>query len=214
MNTKTPERVPVDIELHSKSRLLAVSFSDGARFELPCEYLRVFSRAKEVRTMNAPVVGKEDVNITHIEPQGQYAVRLIFDDGHETGIYSWDTLYDLGENREQNWKRYLEQTAGLGIERHDTAGEPRHLRLLYFTYLAQQLRKESEEVQVPDSVVDVSSLVEWLKRDKQNHAHLFRDGSFQVVVNKQFSEPFTRLDSGDEVGFVPTSPVAPVAGKP
>ena len=111
MNEKTPQRVPVDIKLHSKSRLLVVSFSDGRAFELPCEYLRVFSRAKEVRTMDAPVIGKENVNITGIEPQGQYAVRLLFDDGHETGIYSWDTLYELGEKRQEIWQDYLDRVA-------------------------------------------------------------------------------------------------------
>ncbi|OQX31797.1 MAG: hypothetical protein B0D96_00430 [Candidatus Sedimenticola endophacoides] len=106
MNQKSPERVPVEINLHSKSRVLCIEFSDGSRFELPCEYLRVFSKAKEVRTSGAPVTGKEEVNITAIEPQGQYAVRLLFDDGHDTGIYSWDTLYELGVKHEQNWSVY------------------------------------------------------------------------------------------------------------
>ena len=210
MSEKTPQRVPVDIKLHSKSRLLVVNFSDGKAFELPCEYLRVFSRAKEVRTMGAPVVGKENVNITGIEPQGQYAVRLLFDDGHETGIYSWDTLYELGEKRQENWQNYLDRVTAMGVKRRDeTTGAPRSIRLLYFTYLAKQLRRESEEVRIPDSVTDVQSLVAWLKREKQQQAYLFQDGSFQVVVNKQFSEPFTRLEDGDEVGLVPTSPIAP-----
>ncbi len=210
MNEKTLQRVPVDIKLHSKSRLLVVNFSDGRAFELPCEYLRVFSRAKEVRTMDAPVTGKENVNITGIEPQGLYAVRLLFDDGHETGIYSWDTLYELGEKRQENWQDYLDRVAAMGVKRgNETSGAPRSIRLLYFTYLAKQLRRESEEVRIPDSVTDVRSLVEWLKREKQQQAYLFRDGSFQVVVNKQFSEPFTRLEDGDEVGLVPTSPIAP-----
>ena len=215
MNEKTPQRVPVDIKLHSKSRLLVVSFSDGRAFELPCEYLRVFSRAKEVRTMDAPVIGKENVNITGIEPQGQYAVRLLFDDGHETGIYSWDTLYELGEKRQEIWQDYLDRVAAMGVKRrNETADAPRSIRLLYFTYLAKQLRRESEEVRIPDSVTDVRSLVEWLKREKQQQAYLFQDGSFQVVVNKQFSEPFTRLEDGDEVGLVPTSPIAPTPDNP
>ena len=191
-------------------RSLVVNFSDGMAFELPCEYLRVFSRAKEVRTMDAPVVGKENVNITGIEPQGQYAVRLLFDDGHETGIYSWDTLYELGEKRQENWQDYLDRVAAMGVKRgNETSDAPRSIRLLYFTYLAKQLRRESEEVRIPDSVTDVRSLVEWLKREKQQQAYLFREGSFQVVVNKQFSEPFTRLEDGDEGGLVPTSPIAP-----
>lgn len=215
MNEKTPQRVPVDIKLHSKSRLLAVNFSDGKTFKLPCEYLRVFSRAKEVRTMDAPVTGKESVNIAGIEPQGQYAVRLLFDDGHETGIYSWDTLYELGEKQQENWQDYLDRVTAMGISRQDgLPGAPRSIRLLYFTYLAKQLRRESEEVRIPDSVTDVRSLVGWLRREKQQQAYLFRDGSFQVVVNRQFSEPFTRLEAGDEVGLVPTSPIAPTPDNP
>ncbi|OQX46721.1 MAG: 1-(5-phosphoribosyl)-5-((5-phosphoribosylamino)methylideneamino)imidazole-4-carboxamide isomerase [Candidatus Sedimenticola endophacoides] len=117
MNQKSPERVPVEINLHSKSRVLCIEFSDGSRFELPCEYLRVFSKAKEVRTSGAPVTGKEEVNITAIEPQGQYAVRLLFDDGHDTGIYSWDTLYDLGANQERNWRDYLARLSEAGVQR-------------------------------------------------------------------------------------------------
>jgi len=215
MNEKTPQRVPVDIKLHSKSRLLVVNFSDGRAFELPCEYLRVFSRAKEVRTMDAPVVGKENVNITGIEPQGRYAVRLLFDDGHETGIYSWNTLYELGVKQQENWQDYLDRVAAMGVKRrNETTGAPPSIRLLYFTYLAKQLRRESEEVRIPGSVTDVQSLVAWLKREKQQQAYLFRDGSFQVVVNKQFSEPFTRLEDGDEVGLVPTSPIAPTPDNP
>lgn len=214
MSDSTPERVPVEISLHSKSRLLVVVFQDGARFELPCEYLRVFSRAKEVRTMDAPVTGKEQVNITSIEPQGQYAVRLLFDDGHDTGIYSWSTLYELGQRYQENWDGYLRKLAELGISRqqesaHADAGKK--VRLLYFTYLVKQLRKESEELLLPASVSDVRTLIEWLRKRDRKLAHLFRDGSVRVTVNRQFTEPFTRIDDGDEIAFIPTSPIAPVA---
>ncbi len=106
MSEQSSNRIPTEINLHSKSRLLVIEFADGKRFELPCEYLRVFSRAKEVRTMEGPITGKEEVTITSIEPQGQYAVQLVFDDGHDTGIYSWETLYELGEMREENWQGY------------------------------------------------------------------------------------------------------------
>ena len=84
-------RHPTEINLHSKSRILSIAFDDGARFELPCEYLRVFSRAAEERLLDQPATGKEGVNIERIEPQGQYAIRIVFDDGHDTGIYSWDS---------------------------------------------------------------------------------------------------------------------------
>jgi molybdopterin converting factor small subunit len=86
----------------------------------------------------------------------------------------------------------------------------RKIKLLYFTYLVKLLQKDSEEVEIPPSVIDVASLIEWLRRRNFDHAHLFQDGSLQVTVNKQFSEPFTRIDEGDEVALIPTSPNAPV----
>jgi DUF971 family protein/molybdopterin converting factor small subunit len=214
MNEPKTEKTPREISLHSKSRLLVIEFNDGRRFELPCEYLRVFSRAKEVRTQGAPVTGKERVNITAIEPQGQYAVRLLFDDGHDTGIYSWDTLYELGEHYQRNWQAYLARLEVLGHVRDadgDEGARPRHITLLYFTYLAEKLRKTSEEVEIPPEVADVEGLVGWLRRRHREKAHLFADDSFQVTVNKQFSKPFTRLEDGDEVALIPTSPIAPPA---
>ncbi|WP_335342762.1 MoaD/ThiS family protein [Sedimenticola sp.] len=75
--------------------------------------------------------------------------------------------------------------------------------------MVKQLQKEAEQVEIPPSVTDVSSLIEWLRRRNPDQAHLFREGSFQVTVNKQFSEPFTRIDTGDEVALIPTSPNAP-----
>ena len=216
MNDVNSEKTPREISLHSKSRLLVIEFNDGKRFELPCEYLRVFSKAKEMRTREAPVTGKEEVNITAIEPQGQYAVKLAFDDGHETGIYSWDTLYDLGENYARNWQGYLDRLRAVGYVRNsvrEEAENAKRISLLYFTYLAEKLRKASEEIEIPAGVNDVNDLTDWLRRRYRDKAHLFAEGTFQVTVNKQFSKPFTRLDDGDEVAFIPSSPIAPVAPK-
>jgi DUF971 family protein len=115
------KRIPTDIKLHKKSRLLEVSFNDGAHFQLPCEYLRVFSPSAEVQGHSPEQavlqVGKEEVNIESIEPVGNYAVQLNFDDGHNTGLYSWDTLYDLGVNQEQNWNKYLADLEAAGHKR-------------------------------------------------------------------------------------------------
>ncbi|MFO1424429.1 MAG: DUF971 domain-containing protein [Candidatus Competibacteraceae bacterium] len=112
---------PTEIKLHQASRTLEVAFEDGARFELPCEYLRVFSPSAEVRGhgpgTETLVTGKENVNITAIEPVGHYAVRLIFDDGHSTGLYSWNILYDLGRDRESHWQDYLRRLAEAGYQR-------------------------------------------------------------------------------------------------
>jgi len=93
--------------------MLFVAFDDGREFELPCEYLRTHSPSAEVRGhgLSEPklMTGKEQVNITAIQPIGSYAINLVFDDGHQTGIYSWSFLYDLGENMAGNLARYAER---------------------------------------------------------------------------------------------------------
>ncbi len=103
---------PVAINLHQKSRLLEIEYDDGEKFELPCEYLRVYSPSADVRGhgpgQEVLQIGKENVNIKEIEPVGNYAVRLIFDDEHATGLYSWDYLYELGIEHENNWMTYLD----------------------------------------------------------------------------------------------------------
>ena len=113
--------IPTEIQLHQKSRVLEVAFDDGSRFELPCEFLRVYSPSAEV-VGHGPgsevlQVGKEDVNITAIEPVGNYAVRLVFDDNHDSGLYSWEHLYDLGANKEEKWRDYLERLQAAGHQR-------------------------------------------------------------------------------------------------
>jgi DUF971 family protein len=105
--------VPTEIKLRSRSRVLEVSFDDGSRFELPFEYLRVSSPSAEVKGhgpgQEVLVLGKENVGIRAVEPVGQYAVRLVFDDGHDTGLYTWKYLHELGRDRDARWARYLER---------------------------------------------------------------------------------------------------------
>ncbi len=204
-------RHPTEIKLHAKSRLLTIGFDDGAVFELPCEYLRVFSKAAEVRTSHRPVTGKEGVNISSIEPQGQYAIRVMFDDGHDTGIFSWDTLYALGRDKDKNWADYLERLERIGYRRQEPDQGERRVKLLYFSWLAQKLRKESEQVILPASIADVDALLQWLGQRKKGAAVLFAPERVRVTVNKQFTEGFTKLHDGDEIGLVPTSPTAPAA---
>jgi len=116
-----PMPVPTDLTLHRGSRELEITFDDGFNKRLPCEYLRVFSPSAEVRGhgpgQEVLVVGKEDVNVDRIEPVGNYAVKLIFSDGHDTGIYSWDNLYALATQYEQNWQSYLAQLEEAGVQR-------------------------------------------------------------------------------------------------
>lgn len=112
---------PTEIKLHRKSRILEVHFEGGEVFQLPCEYLRVYSPSAEVRGhgpgQRVLQTGKENVNIVDIRAVGNYAVKLVFDDGHSTGLYSWDYLYELGTHQQQYWQRYLDELAQAGIER-------------------------------------------------------------------------------------------------
>ena len=112
---------PTEIKLHQKSRVLEISFSDGSRFELPYEFLRVYSPSAEVRGhgpgQEVLQTGKKDVDILRLEPVGSYAVQPHFSDGHGTGIYSWDYLYDLGANRQSLWRTYLERLEAAGAGR-------------------------------------------------------------------------------------------------
>ena len=118
---------PTGITLHQASKRLEVAFDDGRTFDLPCEYLRVFSPSAEVRGhgpgQEVLQAGKREVNISAIEEVGAYAVKLVFTDGHDTGIYSWDYLYDLGAKRESNWKSYLARLEQAGASR-DTPSAP------------------------------------------------------------------------------------------
>ncbi len=112
---------PVEIKLRTRSRVLEVHFDDGSRFELPFEYLRVFSPSAEVTGHGGGEgilqTGKEHVGISGVEPVGNYALRLKFDDGHNTGLYSWSLLHELGTGFERNWARYLERCAEAGVKR-------------------------------------------------------------------------------------------------
>ena len=107
--------VPTEIRLRRTTRILEVSFADGSRFELPFEYLRVHSPSAEVKGhgpgQEVLVLGKENVAINAVEPVGQYAVKLVFDDGHDTGLYTWKYLHELGRDRAAKWARYLERKA-------------------------------------------------------------------------------------------------------
>jgi DUF971 family protein len=109
------EPVPTEIRLRRGSRLLEVSFRDGSRFELPFEYLRVYSPSAEVKGhgpgQEVLVLGKENVGIAAVEPVGQYAIRLVFDDGHDTGLYTWKYLAELGREQPEKWAHYLARRA-------------------------------------------------------------------------------------------------------
>ncbi len=112
---------PTEIKLRRSSRVLTLSWEDGATFDLPFEYLRVHSPSAEVRGhgpgQETLQTGKQDVVVTAIEPVGHYAVKLVFDDGHDTGLYSWSYLRELGDNKERNWQSYLDRLEKAGYAR-------------------------------------------------------------------------------------------------
>jgi len=114
------KHTPTDLRLHSKSRFLEVTFTDEV-FKLPCEYLRVYSPSAEVKGhgpgQEVLQIGKESVNIVSIEPVGNYAVRLIYSDSHNSGLYSWDYLYQLGSERLAKWQDYLDRLADADVTR-------------------------------------------------------------------------------------------------
>lgn len=125
LNRETP--IPTEIKLHQKSRLLEISFADGQRFELAYEFLRVLSPSAEVRGhgpgQERLQAGKQAVEIERVEPVGNYAIKLVFSDGHDSGLYSWDYLYELGLNRDALWQEYLDKLAAAGLSR-DPADQP------------------------------------------------------------------------------------------
>ncbi len=112
---------PVSVNLKKKSRCLVLEYPDGKSFSLSCELLRVYSPSAEVRGhgpgQEILQTGKENVNIDTVEPVGSYALKLCFDDGHSSGIYTWDYLYQLGENRDRHWQAYLAALEKAGYKR-------------------------------------------------------------------------------------------------
>ncbi|MEE9331827.1 MAG: DUF971 domain-containing protein [Methylophilaceae bacterium] len=119
LDANTP--TPIDIKLHQASKLLEIKFNNNTECKLSCEFLRVYSPSAEVKGHGAGQevlqIGKEEVNISGIEPVGNYAVKLIFTDGHDTGLYSWDYLYYLAENYEKLWLEYIGKLEAAGHKR-------------------------------------------------------------------------------------------------
>jgi len=118
-------QIPTEIKLHQASRALELVFHDGRSFRLPYEFLRVYSPSAEVRGhgpgQETLQVGKREVGIKELEPVGHYAIRPVFSDGHDTGIYSWDYLYDLGVRQDEMWQHYLDRLKAEGGSRDAAA---------------------------------------------------------------------------------------------
>jgi DUF971 family protein len=121
VSDNTTKPWPTELRLHKDRRTLTIAFDTGDRFDLGAEYLRVHSPSAEVQGHSPDerktVTGKQNVAILEVQPVGNYAVRLVFDDTHATGIYSWDYLYSLGRNHDANWQDYLDELTGKGLSR-------------------------------------------------------------------------------------------------
>ncbi len=200
---------PTEIKLHQKSKILEISFSTGENFKYPCEYLRTHAKSAEIETSAIPVAGKADVSIEKIEQQGNYALRLFFDDGYSSGIFSWNTLHELGTTYDTRWAHYL-----LQLKKHELQREPASknsegeatIRLMYFmTNMLRVTRKETEELTLPPAIHSVENLLKLLRMRGKEWHRMFADDAVQITVNKNFAELFTKLDDGDEVAFVPVS---------
>lgn len=117
---------PTALTVHSQSRILEISFSDGTEFKIPFELMRVYSPSAEVMGHGAGQevlqIGKREVNVVELEPVGNYAVKPVFSDGHDTGIFSWDFLYGMGQNQDMLWARYLQNMADAGASRDPIPG--------------------------------------------------------------------------------------------
>jgi DUF971 family protein len=117
---------PTEIKLHQQSHLLEIAFGDDVCYQLPCEYLRVYSPSADVSGhgpgQEVLQVGKKNVGISALVPVGSYAVQINFDDGHDTGLYTWEYLYKLGKNQTALWQDYLDRLAAAGASRELPAG--------------------------------------------------------------------------------------------
>ena len=197
--------IPEELRLDRQARELYIRFDDGAKFVLPCEYLRVFSPSAEVKTARARgdlVTDKQSVNIERIEPYGTYAVRLYFSDGHDTGIYSWESLYQLGQDHQKNWQQYLVDLKQRNLSATES-GE-RVITLLLFSSLAKELDMDHLDVALPGEVATVAELLFWLRQRGDDWREAIDPRRLTTTVNRQFAEPTTRLCNGDEVSLTPT----------
>lgn len=202
---------PSSITLHKRSRVLEIAFDDGAEFGLSCEYLRAFSPSAEVkvdRMLERELPSHAGVSITAIEPVGSYAVRLRFDDGHDTGVYSWETLYALGRDHDQNWAAYRGGGAPSTPATTVPLGRPAKLNpthLLYFGGLPDTLGRTADDFVLPADVDTVETLLRWLESRSSTWRETLATSGLEVTVNKAFANEQTPVGEGDEVSLtVPT----------
>jgi DUF971 family protein/molybdopterin converting factor small subunit len=195
-----PAQIPTGIKLHKKSRYLEIIYPNGDSFNLPCEYLRVFSPAAEEkvsRPKGSVLRGKKGINISAINPVGSYALQIIFDDGHETGIYSWARLYDMAINLKRDWE---DRDQSKYDEDQDDRGE-RTITILYFAALAKRLGLESETITLPEEVVTIDDLIPWLMTRRGEWKKAL-SGTLKITVNRRFVGMKDKIFDQDEIALV------------
>ena len=187
-----PVQVPTGIKLHKGSRYLEVIYPNGDVYKLPCEYLRAFPPAAEEK-----ISRNKDVNISAINPVGSYALQIVFDDGHETGIYSWATLYDMSVNMKRDWEDHDSVSKEDELE---DEGE-RTITILYFAALVKRLELDNETITLPEDVVTIGDLVPWLMTRGGEWKRALA-GNLKITVNRQFSDMSRKIHDDDEVALV------------
>ncbi len=193
---------PTHIAVHQKSRQFEIHFNDGSEFNLPFEYLRVFSPSAEVRVAKKRgemILGKEMVNIVNVEPMGSYAVRIIFDDGHDSGVYSWSTLKSLGDDFESNWKQFQQQLTHF----HEQNKKGGNINVLFFMNLVEAAGTESLEMDLTDDIQQVSDVIQRLIEKDGALKDVLNPQRLTITVNKQFSTVDQKIFNGDEIALVP-----------
>ena len=189
--------MPTGIRLHRGSRYLEVKYASGESFNLPFEYLRASSSSAEEKSSNGsdkefPI--RKNVNISAINQVGSYAIEIVFNDGHETGIYSWARLYELALNVKPGWE---DRDLNASDKHNDEAGE-RTINILYFTSLARRLGLESETISLPGDVKTIDDLVPWLMTRRGEWQRALA-GTLKISVNRRFVGMADMILDGDEI---------------
>lgn len=198
MSTITPTHIAV----HQQSRQFEIHFNDGSEFSLPIEYLRVFSPSAEARVARQRgdlIRGKQQVNILKVEPMGAYAVRLVFDDGHDSGVYSWTTLKQLGDEYETNWQQYQQSLTAMAQQSN---AQP-VIKVLLFMTLAERLGMDNFELELASESETVGEVIERLQARGDDWRENLDAKRLTITVNKQFADAQQIVFDGDEVAFVP-----------
>ena len=197
-----PTPVPTGIKLHKKSRYLEIIYGNGDVYKLPFEHLRVFSPSvedKANRPLGRSVSRNKVVNISAINPVGSYALQIVFDDGHETGIYSWARLYDMVVNMKHNWEdREATELAGKREDVQHTS--ERTITILYFGALANRLGLDNETITLPAEVITIGELIPWLMTRRGEWKKALAE-NLKITVNRRSVGLRDNIRDEDEIAL-------------